>query len=181
MSLGEYFDSKKGTGVLATTDDKGQVDAAVYARPHMLEDGNLAFIMPDRLTHSNLQSNPHAAYLFIEEGGGYKGKRLFLTKVREEQDSELIETLRRKSYPNEEGSRYLVVFKVDKELPLVGLRIPLSGSFDIGYCRTAAEPDKGILSVPDRKILNHPPVGSAAQGQSHQRFCLPPHLASPLT
>jgi hypothetical protein len=80
----------------------------------------VAFIMPDRLTHHNLQSNPHAAFLFIEDGGKWTGKRLFLTKVREEKDTELLHSLRRKSYGDDQEGRYLVFFRVDKVLPLVG-------------------------------------------------------------
>jgi hypothetical protein len=77
--------------------------------------------MRDRLTHHNLQSNPHATFLFIEDGPGYKGKRLFMTKVREEEDSELLYSLRRKQYPHDKQDvKFLVFFKLDKELPLVG-------------------------------------------------------------
>jgi len=124
MNLNEYFEKTKGTGVLATADGKGKVDAAIFARPHILGDGNAAFIMRDRLTHNNLQSNSHAAYLFIEEGGGYKGKRLFLTKIREEEESELLHSLKLRinspKVDTEKGSKYLVIFKIDKELPLIG-------------------------------------------------------------
>ena len=121
MKLSEYFDSKKGYGVLSTADGNGKVDAAIYARPHFMEDGTLAFIMRDRLSHHNLQSNPHATYLFKEEGAGYKGKRLFLTRVREEKNTERLESLRRRKsvYKNAED-RFLVFFNLDKELPLVG-------------------------------------------------------------
>jgi hypothetical protein len=77
--------------------------------------------MRDRLTHHNLQSNPHALFLFKEDGPGYKGKRLFLTKVREEQDTELLESLRRRQYINEKDeAKFLVFFQLDKELPLIG-------------------------------------------------------------
>jgi hypothetical protein len=121
MELKDYFESTKGVGVMATADAEGKVDAAIYARPHFMEDGTLAVIMRDRLTHHNLQSNPHATFLFIEEGPGYKGKRLFLTKVREEQDSELLNSLRRRQYSNDkEEAKFLVFFKLNKELPLVG-------------------------------------------------------------
>jgi hypothetical protein len=86
-----------------------------------MEDGTLAVIMRDRLSHHNLQSNPHATFLFMEEGPGYKGKRLFMTKVKEEQDTELLYSLRRRQYPNDsEEAKFLVFFKLDKELPLVG-------------------------------------------------------------
>ncbi|MBT8365484.1 MAG: pyridoxamine 5'-phosphate oxidase family protein, partial [Deltaproteobacteria bacterium] len=94
MSLEEYFNNTKGMGILSTADSDGKVDSAVYARPHFMEDGTLALIMRDRLSHHNLQSNPHATYLYKEEGSGYRGKRLFMTKVREEQNTELLETLR---------------------------------------------------------------------------------------
>ena len=121
MELKQYFENAKGVGVLATADADGKVDAAIYARPHFMEDGTLAIIMRDRLTHHNLQSNPHATFLFIEDGPGYKGKRLFMTKLREEKDSELLNSLRSRQYLDEkEEAKFLVFFKLDKELPLVG-------------------------------------------------------------
>ncbi len=121
MDLKAYFENTRGVGVLATADGDGKVDAAIYARPHFMEDGTIAMIMRDRLTHHNLQSNPHAAYLFHEDSPGYKGKRLFLTRVGEEQDTELLQSLRRRQYIDEKDeTRFLVFFKVDKELPLVG-------------------------------------------------------------
>jgi hypothetical protein len=123
MDLKEYFENTKGLGVIATAGSDGRVDAAVYARPHIMEDGLLAFIMRDRTTHANIRSNPRATFLYKEEGPGYKGKRLYLTKVREEEDAELIKRLGRRNYPsdeNSEESKFLVYFKVDKERPLIG-------------------------------------------------------------
>jgi len=124
MDLDQYFKDTEGTGVLATADNQGRVDAAVYARPHVMDPEIVAFIMPDRLTHHNLQSNNHAAYLFMEEGEGYKGVRLFLTKLREEGDCELLHDIRRKKYAaeckEEENCCFLVYFKVAKVLPLIG-------------------------------------------------------------
>jgi len=121
MALKEYFEDTSGTGILATADSDGKVDTAIYARPHFMDDGTIALIMRDRLSHHNLQSNSHACYMFIEKGPGYKGKRFFLTKVREEQDSELLLSLRRRQYIDEKDeAKFLVFFKIDKELPLVG-------------------------------------------------------------
>ena len=81
--------------------------------------------MADRLMHKNLMTNPRASYLFIEDGPRYKGKRLYMTKIREEQDNELAEQLRRKKrYLSDEsykkGERFVVYFKIDKVLPLIG-------------------------------------------------------------
>lgn len=120
MDLEQYFKDAKGTGVLATADDEGRVDAAIYSRPHFMDANTVAFIMPGRLTHHNLQSNPHAAYLFAEQGSQSKGQRLFLTKLREEKDTELLSQIRRTHHGDNEDNRYLVFFKIDKVLPLIG-------------------------------------------------------------
>lgn len=124
MDLRDYFANVIGFGVLATADVHGQVNLAVYARPHVLEDGTLAVIMRDRLSHHNLQSNPHAAYLFREEGAGYRGKRLHLTKIAEEKDTARIAELKRR-HPSpikdaDPGPLFLVTFQVDRVLPLIG-------------------------------------------------------------
>lgn len=123
MELSEYFEKTQGHGVLATADSSGKVDAAVYARPHFVDVNEVAFIMAERLTHQNLQSNPHAAYLFIESGEGYKGRRLYLTKTREESNEELIgDICRRCDYTFHEvrSARYVAFFTIDKVLPLIG-------------------------------------------------------------
>jgi len=125
MDLKEYFERTKGIAVLSTADNEGKVDAAIYARPHFLEDGQIAFIMPDRLTHHNLQSNPYAVYLFVETQGLYQGKRLFIKKVSEEKNTERLQALRRRHLCNEDKEddgkdRFLVIFTIEKELPLIG-------------------------------------------------------------
>ncbi len=124
MDLKTYFEKAKGFGILATSDKEGHVNSAVYSRPHIMNDGTLAFIMNDRLTHHNLKTNDHACYLFREGGDqGYKGKRLYLHKVGEEQDSDLLKQLKRRTYPEDKEyktPKYLVFFKLDNELPLIG-------------------------------------------------------------
>lgn len=124
MKLQEYFDNVSGTGVLSTSDSAGKVNAAIYSVPHVFDDGTLAFIMRERLTHQNLQSNPYASFLFIENAPGHRGVRLFLNKLKEETDSALIATMTRRSLTPEEdrqkGPKFLVYFTVEKILPLIG-------------------------------------------------------------
>jgi len=121
MQLKDYFEKTSGTGVLSTADENGHVDAAIYSRPHFIEDGTLAFIMRDRLSHKNLVSNPHAVYLFIEEGPGRKGKRLYMTRVREEKNADQIASLQRRKYKEEvKEDRFLVFFELIRERSLGG-------------------------------------------------------------
>jgi hypothetical protein len=94
MNIEIYFSEKKGTGVLGTSDSGGNVNLALYSRPHVIDDSTVAFIMRDRLSHHNLQSNKNAAYLFIEEQDGYHGIRLTLRMLKESSDQELIKSMR---------------------------------------------------------------------------------------
>jgi len=122
MSLSDYFENTEGTGILATADSEGNVDIAIYARPHVIDETTVAFIMNERLSYRNTTSNPKAAYLFLEDAPGYIGKRLYLTKTKEETDAEVINAMRRKPDKYEEGDlkKYLVYFSVDKIRALVG-------------------------------------------------------------
>lgn len=123
MDLSEYFEKAQGHGILATSDASGKVDAAMYARPHFTDEETLTFIMAERLTHQNLQSNPYAAYLFIEARQGYSGKRLYLKKTREETNEDLVKQICRKcdySMYGKNLTQHVVFFSVEKVLPLVG-------------------------------------------------------------
>jgi len=125
MDLKSYFDETEGTGILATADSTGKVDAAVYSRPNVMEDGQIVFIMADRLTHQNLQSNPYAVFLFMEAGQLWKGKRLYLLKTKEESDPDKVETLMRRKHPQDVEkyknlNKFLVYFMLEQERPLVG-------------------------------------------------------------
>ncbi|MCP4263718.1 MAG: pyridoxamine 5'-phosphate oxidase family protein [Planctomycetes bacterium] len=124
MSLSYYFENTQGMGILATSDSDGMVDLAIYAKPHVIDEKTIAFIMRERLSHLNLKSNPHAAYMFVEKGGGYVGKRLYLTKLREETNTSVVEMFRKKQPEicpvNDDSNKYLVHFQVDEVWPLVG-------------------------------------------------------------
>ncbi len=123
MNWKEYFDKTDGKGYLATAGRDGQVDIAVYSRPHVFEDGTLAFAMADRLTHANLQENRHATYAYNEQG--YRGVRLYLEKVKEESAGPVLEEFRKRAeVVSVSGAgaslKFVAYFKVLKSLPLVG-------------------------------------------------------------
>ena len=41
MELKAYFEDAQGFGLLSTADKDGKVDAAVYSRPHFMDDGTM--------------------------------------------------------------------------------------------------------------------------------------------
>lgn len=124
MTLKDYLETKRGISILSTAGSDGKLTTAIYSKPRVLEDSTIAFIMRERLTYHNLQTNPHAAYMFIEENAGYQGIRLFLRMIREDNDPDIIAQMTRRSLTPEEdqqkGPKHLVIFTVEMILPLVG-------------------------------------------------------------
>jgi hypothetical protein len=127
MKLSDYFEQTQGIGVLATADAEGKVNVAIYARPHFLDkddEATVVFIMGDRLSHDNVRANTSAAYLFLEQGEDYQGRRLSLTRIKEETDLEKIQLISRRGLPADCGDikpRYLVHFRIDAVRPLIGI------------------------------------------------------------
>ncbi len=135
MSLANYFENVKGIGVLGTADADGKVDLAIYARPQVIDEETVAFIMEDHLSHQNVGANPHAAYLFLEDAEGYNGLRMHLTKTLEETDSQRIAALRRRSRASEDFAAtdgFLVHFRVDEVRPLAKERVESDRRATIG-------------------------------------------------
>jgi hypothetical protein len=120
MDIKDYFESTEGMGVLATGDDNGRINTALYSRPNFIEDGRIAFIMPERLTQANLAANPNASYLFMEKTDRYQGKRLYITLVDAQKNSPRIKELKRSKHGDPSEDHWLMIFKVDKVLPLIG-------------------------------------------------------------
>jgi hypothetical protein len=121
MNLRDYFTEKVGVGVISTSNKRGEVNSAVYAKPHVTGTHTVAFIMRDRLTRANLLENDKANYLFIEHDQGFKGIRISLTRSEEVQDKELIQSLSRRNITEDDTEvRFLVTFTVDKALTLIG-------------------------------------------------------------
>jgi hypothetical protein len=122
MNISEYFSSAHGYGVLATADDKGKVNAAVYSKPYFTDEHTAVFIMAERLTYENLKTNPKAIYLFIDSTADWTGKRLYLKKLKEEKDERLLaEICQACDYSHYDvGDRHVTYFKVEEVLPLLG-------------------------------------------------------------
>ena len=124
MKLKNYLESNRGICILSSADKSGKVTTAIYSAPRVMEDGRVCFIMRERMTYANILENPHAACMFIEQSEGYQGIRLFLTKVGEDNDPELISRMtRRHLLPEEDkakGPKHLIIFRVEAILPLIG-------------------------------------------------------------
>ncbi len=123
MKISEYLENNRGVGILSTASSDGEVNGAVYARPHVVAPDKVVFIMRERLSRANIKQNPQAHYLFLEEGVKSRGIRLYLDMIDETDDPEAIKKLsRRERQPDDDERRYLVTFRVQKALSLLGGR-----------------------------------------------------------
>ena len=121
MNLKDYFSNNDGLGILSTAHSSGTVNSAIYSRPHFLGDDQVSFIMRDRLTRANLHTNPSANYMFVQQSEGLNGLRINLRKISETDDQSQIDKLSRRKNTIKDGEkRYLVSFKVEKVLSLIG-------------------------------------------------------------
>ena len=117
--LKTYFENTQGFAVLSTCDSSGNVNAAVYGKPHFIDGDTFALIMNDRVSHSNLQTNPRAAYLFIEEGSKSKGIRVYLKKTGESDNAEEIEKYRKHHGSSADKKLFLVKFEIERTREII--------------------------------------------------------------
>ncbi len=123
MNLNEYFADKKGTGVLATSDASGKTNAAIYSRPYLIDEQTIALSMLERRSYANIQANPKASYLFLIDGEGHDGIRLYLEVAGEETDPDKIAQIKAQHASKRmrtDAPRHLMLFKVVEVRPLIG-------------------------------------------------------------
>ena len=160
MNAKEYFTTANGKGFLATSNKKGEVNIAIYSRPIVQENGQFVFGMTDRLTHANLQENGKAVYAFIEDKG-FGGKRFYLNLTKDDNTGPLLEQIRRMTdqclHPGAgKAVKYVVTFKVNKELPLICAECP--GDHTQHLCEIAGTERfaliKALATQPDFMCMN---------------------------
>jgi Pyridoxamine 5'-phosphate oxidase len=79
--LMEYFNKQPKLGVISTSSKDGKVDSAVYDSPQMVDEKTVMVALAGGRTFANLQDNPNAVYLIMEQGAGildWKGIRVYL-------------------------------------------------------------------------------------------------------
>lgn len=118
--LKTYFENASGLAVLSTCDKAGNVNAAVYGKPHFIGGDVFALIMNDRVSHANLEGNPRAAYLFLEDGSKSKGIRIYLKKTGETDNPAEIEKYRKHHGSNDtEKKLFLVKFEIERTREII--------------------------------------------------------------
>lgn len=91
------FNKQARIGALATANKNGEVNAAVFGSPKMIDQETVIMAIGDNRTFHNLEENPKASFIVIEPGGSpteWKGARLYLEVEAFERYGELLDSFR---------------------------------------------------------------------------------------
>ena len=95
----KMFNRESRIGSLATVNKNGDVNAAVFGSPRMLDENTVIMAIGDNRTYHNLQENPKATFLVVEPGEGptdWKGARVYLEVEAFERYGEVLDSFREK-------------------------------------------------------------------------------------
>ena len=123
----EMFNRKTRIGALATANKMGDVNAAVFGSPRMIDQETIIMAIGDNRTYENLMENPKASFIVIEPGESpteWKGARLYLQVDTYERYGELLDSFReniRKVAGNKSADAIVAAirFKVTDVRPLI--------------------------------------------------------------
>jgi predicted pyridoxine 5'-phosphate oxidase superfamily flavin-nucleotide-binding protein len=64
----EMFNRQARIGALATANNNGEVNAAVFGSPRMIDEKTIIMAIGDNRSFRNLQENPKASFIVMEPG-----------------------------------------------------------------------------------------------------------------
>ena len=96
--LTDYFNKQPRIGTLSTASKDGQVDAACFGSPRMIDEKTVVMSVRNGRTFANLRENPNAVFMIIEPGKTlpeWKGVRVYLKMIGYETSGEKVEAMRK--------------------------------------------------------------------------------------
>jgi len=121
------FNKETRIGALATANKSGEVNAAVFGSPRMIDEDTVIMAIGDNRSYRNLQENPRASFIVVEPGQApatWKGVRLYLEVDSMERYGELLDSFREKirELAGDRSANAIVAairFKVTEVRPLI--------------------------------------------------------------
>lgn len=125
--LMEMFNKQARIGALATSNKLGDVNAAVFGSPRMIDENTVVMGIGENRSFRNLQRNPKAVFILMEPGEtmtDWKGARVYLEAIDLESSGqfydEIISGIAKAVGPKAaEGIHAAIRFKITDVRPLV--------------------------------------------------------------
>ena len=96
--LMELFNKRPRIGILSTSNNVGDVNAAVFGSPQMIDENTVVMGIGENRSFRNLQRNPKAAFIVVEPGEtvmDWKGARVYLEAVDMETSGEFYDQIKK--------------------------------------------------------------------------------------
>jgi len=91
------FNKRPRIGALSTANSDGNVNAAVFGSPQMIDENTIVMGIGKNRSYNYLQENPKAVFILMEPGQSpmeWKGVRVYLEAVAIETVGEMVEKIR---------------------------------------------------------------------------------------
>jgi hypothetical protein len=95
--LMEIFNKRPRIGALATSNKEGDVNAAVFGSPRMIDENTVIMGIGENRSFRNLQRNPKAVFIVMEPGDtvmNWKGARVYLEAVDMETEGDFFDQIK---------------------------------------------------------------------------------------
>ena len=128
-NLINYFNRQPRIGTLSTASKDGQVDAACFGSPMMVDEKTVVMAVRKNRTFANLQENPNAVFMIMEPGKTgpeWKGVRVYLKMSAIETSGAKLDTMRArlaKILGEEQAKTFhaAITFEIQNVRPIVDL------------------------------------------------------------
>lgn len=93
----EMFNKESRIGVMATANKNGDVNAAVFGSPRMIDEETVIMAIGENRSFKYLQENPKASFIVVEPGESpatWKGVRIYLKMDSYERYGEVLDSFR---------------------------------------------------------------------------------------
>jgi hypothetical protein len=125
--LMELFNRRPRNSLLVTSNRNGEVNAAIYGTPKMIDENTIVLASRDSRTYRYLRENPLAAVIVTEPGEvgrNSRGVRVYLELTAIETEGELLNTFKeevagRAGKESAEALRAAMRFRIREVRPLV--------------------------------------------------------------
>lgn len=123
----KMFNKEARIGVLATANKNGDVNAAVFGSPRMIDEDTVIMAIGDNRSAKYLEENARASFIVVEPGetpATWKGVRLYLEAESFERYGEVLDSFRAKirkvaGNKSADAIQAAIRFKVTDVRPLI--------------------------------------------------------------
>jgi hypothetical protein len=133
--LMEFFNRQPRMGTLSTADREGNVNAAVFGSPGLLDDRTMVMAIGNNRSFRNLQENPKAVFTIVQPADSFldwKGVRVYLKMAGCHTSGDILDETRAQiaQVLGEDGAQAAVEFALTFEVTDVRPLIDMGQSYE---------------------------------------------------